>query len=93
MIRKLIGDGNGIAYKVTFRISKVATYGKYTEGRMAEVDLLYLILLFVFIALTIVNMNKYIVPTQVAFDTVLVVALGTFDMYMILECSYRGGEF
>ena len=54
---------------------------------------LHLKLLFVLIALPEVKIKKCVVPTQVAFDTVLVVALGTFDIYMILECSYRGGEF
>ena len=31
MVRKLNGGGNGFAHKVIFRISKVATCGKYTE--------------------------------------------------------------
>ena len=47
---------------------------------MAEVGTLYIMLLFVFIALTVVNMNKYAVPTQVVFDTVVVVELDTFDV-------------
>ena len=34
---------------------------------MAEVGALILMLLFVFIALTVVNMNKYVVPAQVVF--------------------------
>ena len=37
MVRKLSGDGNGFAYKIIFRISRVATFGKYTELRMTEV--------------------------------------------------------
>ena len=57
MVRKLTGDGYGFAYKVIFRISKVATCGKYTEGRMTEVGALYLTLLFVFIVLTVVKMK------------------------------------
>ena len=60
---------------------------------MAEVGALYLMLLLVFIALTVVNMNKYIVTTKVVFYTVLVVELDTFGVYIMLECSHRGGEF
>ena len=90
---KLTGDGNGFAYKVIFKISKLATCGKYTEWIMAEVGALYLMLLFVFIAPTAVTMNKYVVSTQVDFDTAVVVELDTINIYMMLECSHRGGEF
>ena len=45
---------------------------------MAKVGAQYLMLMFVFIAPTVVNMNKYVVPTQVVFDTVAVVELDTF---------------
>ena len=47
---------------------------------MAEVGTLYIMLLFVFIALTVVNMNKYVVHTQIVFDSVVVVELDTFDV-------------
>ena len=45
---------------------------------MAKVGAQYLMLMFVFIAPTVVNMNKYVVPTQFVFDTVAVVELDTF---------------
>ena len=45
---------------------------------MAKVGAQYLMLIFVFIAPTVVNMNKYVAPTQVVFDTVAVVELDTF---------------
>lgn len=50
-------------------------------------------LTFVFTALTVVNMNKYVVPTQVAFDAAVLVELDTFDVYMMLKCRHCGGEF
>ena len=50
-------------------------------------------LLFVFIALTVVNMKNYAVPTQFIFDSFVVVELDTFNVYMMLECCHRGGEF
>ena len=51
---------------------------------------LHLKLLFVLIALPEVKIKKCVVPTQVAFDTVTVVELDTFDVYIMLECHRRG---
>ena len=51
---------------------------------------LHLKLLLVLIALTEVKIKKCVVPTQVAFDTVTVVELDTFDVYIMLECHRRG---
>ena len=50
-------------------------------------------LLFFFTALAVVNMNKCVVPTQVASDAVVLVELDTFGVYMMLKCSHCGGEF
>ena len=46
-----------------------------------------------FIVLTLVNKNKYVVPTQIVFDTVVVSELDMFDIYTMLERSHLGGEF
>ena len=54
---------------------------------MAGEVALYLMLLFAFIALTVLSMNKYVVPTQVVFDTVAAVELDTFDIYMMHDAG------
>ena len=58
MVRKFTGDGNRLANKILFRIPKVTACGEYDECSMTEVGALYFMLLFVFIALTVVNMYK-----------------------------------
>ena len=58
MARKFTGDGNRFTNKIIFRISKVTAYSEYAECSMTELGALYFMLLFVFIALTVVNMYK-----------------------------------